>query len=62
MKIERKVWGSGVLAIGLLLRAIVGFGQDYPTRPVQIIVPSTAGGGLDLLVKAVQPRLAELLG
>lgn len=48
----------------LLLAALAGYGsaQEYPTRPVRLIVPSSPGGGTDASARIVQPRLSELLG
>src|SRR5258708_22334736 len=36
--------------------------QDYPTKPVRIIEPFGAGGGPDLLARALAPKLSELWG
>jgi len=36
--------------------------QDYPTRPVRIIEPFGAGGGPDLVARAISPKLSELWG
>jgi tripartite-type tricarboxylate transporter receptor subunit TctC len=36
--------------------------QDYPTRPVTMIVPWAAGGAVDTLARIIQPKLAERLG
>src|SRR5258706_4433510 len=36
--------------------------QEWPTRPVTMIVPTAAGGGADILGRILAPRLAELLG
>ena len=33
--------------------------QDFPVRPVRIVVPSTPGGGLDVIARAVTPALTE---
>lgn len=37
-------------------------GRDYPARPVRIIEPFGAGGGPDLLARAMAPKLSELWG
>jgi tripartite-type tricarboxylate transporter receptor subunit TctC len=37
-------------------------GPDYPVKPVRVIVPYPAGGGTDLVLRAIQPVLAERLG
>lgn len=36
--------------------------QDYPTRPVELIVPFAAGGGSELLARLVADGLAQRLG
>src|SRR5262245_26277970 len=36
--------------------------QDYPTRPVTIIVPFAAGGGTDMLARMVAQKLEQRLG
>src|SRR6478672_8262451 len=36
--------------------------RDYPAKPVRIIEPFGAGGGPDLLARALAPKLSELLG
>ena len=38
------------------------FAQDYPTKPVRIIEPFGAGGGPDLVARAISPKLSELWG
>ena len=35
---------------------------NYPARPVRVVVPYPAGGGTDLVARAIQPMLAERLG
>src|SRR5215472_6159587 len=53
---------------GLLIAAIVGFGwsgaaraQDYPTRPITMIVPFPAGGATDTLARFLGERLNAVL-
>jgi tripartite-type tricarboxylate transporter receptor subunit TctC len=36
--------------------------QAYPTRPVTIIVPSTAGGGTDIISRLIGEQLSKQLG
>jgi tripartite-type tricarboxylate transporter receptor subunit TctC len=36
--------------------------QPWPSRPVRIIVPTAAGGTVDIITRTLAPRLAELLG
>lgn len=35
---------------------------DYPVKPVRLVVPSPAGGGTDTTMRAVAPKLGEILG
>jgi tripartite-type tricarboxylate transporter receptor subunit TctC len=54
----------------LLLAAIIVFGasgsdvfaEDYPTRPVHVIVPYSAGGGTDITMRTVQEKVSSILG
>ena len=36
--------------------------QEWPTRPVTMVVPYPAGAGVDVLGRILSPRLSELLG
>ena len=40
----------------------VMFAQEYPARPVRIIEPFGAGGGPDIIARAISPKLSELWG
>src|SRR4051812_39860312 len=53
-----------VFAICVLLSvtARVAFAQDYPTRAIRLVVPSTAGGTSDILSRIIAPKLGEALG
>src|SRR5262245_17276053 len=46
----------------ILLLAVPAHAQDYPTRPVTIIVPFAAGGGTDILARMVAQKLEQRLG
>ncbi len=35
--------------------------QKYPTKPIRLIVPSSAGGTQDTLVRLFAPKLGESL-
>jgi tripartite-type tricarboxylate transporter receptor subunit TctC len=39
----------------------VAFGQDYPTRPVRMLVSYPPGGGMDTIARVLAPKLAEAL-
>jgi tripartite-type tricarboxylate transporter receptor subunit TctC len=34
----------------------------YPNRPVRVVVPSSAGGGSDIIARTLMPKLSERLG
>src|SRR6516164_11197987 len=36
--------------------------QEWPSRPLTMVVPFAAGGGADLLGRILAPPLSELLG
>ena len=36
--------------------------EDYPARPIRLIVPHAAGGSNDILARVLTPRLTEMLG
>jgi tripartite-type tricarboxylate transporter receptor subunit TctC len=51
-------------AAALLCLALAGpaGAQEFPSRPVKLVVPFAPGGGNDLLARALAPRMAEVLG
>jgi len=63
MKLKRYLIAAGVLAT--LLPASLAWSQakkdDYPTRPVRMIVPFAPGGASDTVGRIIQPALADLL-
>jgi len=48
-------------AIGLLMSASAG-AQDYPTKPVTLIVPWPAGGSTDISMRAIADSASKALG
>src|SRR5690348_16342126 len=52
------------MAFGLLfaLAGLLHGSADYPAKPVRIIEPFGAGGGPDLISRAISPKLTELWG
>jgi tripartite-type tricarboxylate transporter receptor subunit TctC len=50
------------LVSALLCTATAAQTAAYPTRPVRFIVPSAAGGGTDIIARAISLKLAESLG
>ena len=52
-----------VAALGFALLATTGTSaQDYPSRPVTLIVPYAAGGGNDVMARIVTEKMSRSLG
>jgi tripartite-type tricarboxylate transporter receptor subunit TctC len=50
------------LAAALLLITSLAQAQPYPSKPIRIVVPYTAGGPADLLVRALGQKLTDAWG
>lgn len=48
-------------ALGAVLQS-AALAQNFPQRPIQLIVPVSAGGGTDVMARAVGLKVGELLG
>ena len=53
------------ILVGLVLASLatpLARAQDYPSRPVTLVVPYPAGGGLDVLARQLGQKLSDRLG
>ncbi len=57
-----KVSLVGALAVGGAFAAAPARAQDYPTRPITLMVPFAAGGGIDASARVQAQSLSEILG
>ena len=46
----------------LLCYTSLVFGQDYPVKPIKIIVPYPSGGVTDMATRAVSAKMSEAFG
>ena len=50
------------LAVAAIVLAAGAHAQEYPSRPIRMIVPFVPGGSSDFVARILQPKMAELLG
>ena len=50
------------LGLAVALSALVAQAQDWPTRPVKVIVPFPPGGGTDTVARPLTAKLSQLAG
>jgi len=54
-----RIISGTVIALAFSLQT---FAQNYPVKPVRLIVPFAAGGNVDITARQIAPGLSELLG
>ena len=42
--------------------SISAWGQQYPTRPIRVLIPFTAGSAADIIARAMEPAMRDRLG
>ena len=52
----------GLCATALIASALPALAQDYPSKPIRVIVPYSPGGGTDVLSRALGEKLSVALG
>jgi tripartite-type tricarboxylate transporter receptor subunit TctC len=54
--------GRMIVAAALGLSVVPARAQDWPTRPLTMVVPFAAGGPADVLARIIDPQMSTLLG
>jgi tripartite-type tricarboxylate transporter receptor subunit TctC len=57
---RRPLMLAGALAV--LAAALPSMAQQYPTRPIEFVIPFATGGPTDTAIRVIQPQLAANLG
>ncbi len=65
-----KLWEDGMgwlvrvsaLVLGIAAWPLAASAQNYPNRPIVMVVPFAAGGTFDVMGRIMAPRMRELLG
>jgi tripartite-type tricarboxylate transporter receptor subunit TctC len=60
--VSRYITRRSLLCAACLSIALPAFAQNYPSKPIRIIVPYAAGGSTDQLARSIQQPMSEVLG
>ena len=58
----RRSWSIAAAALAAAVFAATAQPQDYPAKPIRVVVPFPPGGGTDLMARTVVQKLGESLG
>ena len=62
MKTIQRALARMALAAGVLAVAFAAQAQDYPVKPITIVVPFPPGASTDTTARALLPKMTEMLG
>ena len=58
---QRLLWIKGLITTAAVMGATSGMAQDWPAKPVRIVVPFAAGGTTDITARVVAEQLTQVL-
>ena len=50
------------VALAVALFATAAAAQQYPSRPIRVYIPFTAGSAADIIMRALEPQMREKVG
>lgn len=62
MKTLSRIFTLALGAVVLDLTSAIALAQDYPVKPVRLIVPFSPGGSADFFARFIAPKMSEHLG
>src|ERR1700755_664253 len=62
MEIDVKVFQVLAFLFGVVSLATSAAADNFPSRPIRLIVPYPAGGSTDIMARALQEPMAKILG
>src|SRR6266705_2273769 len=60
--IKKAIWFATAVALLAQAAATTAHAQGYPNRPVKVIVPTPAGGPVDVMARLVANQITPMLG
>ena len=51
-----------LMAVAMLVANTSAWGQQFPTKPVRVVVPYPPGGSNDMLARPLAQKLSEVFG
>ncbi|WP_457093775.1 Bug family tripartite tricarboxylate transporter substrate binding protein [Microvirga sp. P5_D2] len=59
--VARRALVAGAIVVGMAASLSGAMAQDYPSKPIKLVVPGTAGGGMDVIARVVGDKVGAML-